>query len=121
MRARRAEERSPFAKGVAELGVVAVQENVGSERHTFLRERRAASLTAHRHSEDQHHGTDDDPHAPYDTPRLRVPSCVASGAARQTPAAPPDPFARGSWHFEVEAQAGFELWNYNSRTRISSA
>jgi len=37
----------------------------------------------------------------------------ASGAAAQTPAAPPDPFAKGSWHVEVEASAGFELWNYN--------
>lgn len=28
-------------------------------------------------------------------------------------AAPPDPFTRGQWHFEADATAAFELWNYN--------
>jgi hypothetical protein len=26
----------------------------------------------------------------------------------------PDPFTRGNWHFEADAGAGFEAWNYNT-------
>jgi hypothetical protein len=28
--------------------------------------------------------------------------------------AAPDPFTRGTWHFEADASAAFELWNYNA-------
>ena len=34
-------------------------------------------------------------------------------AAARAQSAAPDAFARGSWHFEAEAGAAFELWNYN--------
>ena len=27
--------------------------------------------------------------------------------------AAPDPFTRGTWHFEADASGAFELWNYN--------
>jgi len=35
---------------------------------------------------------------------------AAAARAQQTA---PDAFARGTWHFETEASAAFEAWNYN--------
>jgi len=35
-------------------------------------------------------------------------------AARAQQAAAPNPFTRGTWHFETEASAAFELWNDNT-------
>jgi hypothetical protein len=37
----------------------------------------------------------------------------ASSALAQSTGADGDAFARGRWHFEVEAAAGIEAWNYN--------
>ena len=37
----------------------------------------------------------------------------ASSALAQSPGPAGDPFARGKWHFEAEAAAGIEAWNYN--------
>jgi len=34
--------------------------------------------------------------------------------AQQAPADPGDPFAARSWHFETEALAALEAWNYNA-------
>jgi hypothetical protein len=49
--------------------------------------------------------------------RLTIPYALAliclSAAAAHAQSAPPDPFARGSWHFEADASAALELWNYN--------
>jgi len=37
----------------------------------------------------------------------------AATPARAQPAADDDPFARGRWHFEADATAALEAWNYN--------
>jgi len=34
-------------------------------------------------------------------------------AAVRAQDAPPTPFSKGAWHFEADASAAFELWNYN--------
>ena len=35
-------------------------------------------------------------------------------AAARAQTAAPDPFTRGTWHFEAEASAALESWNYNT-------
>ena len=38
---------------------------------------------------------------------------AAAAHAQDPPSAARDPFARGSWHFEIDAVAALEAWNYN--------
>ena len=75
---RGAEDRLPLAKRVAELRVVAVQQEVGSQRDLLLRADGALGPSRQQHG--QHHGEDATSHAPYDTPRRRAARAV--GAAR---------------------------------------
>ena len=39
--------------------------------------------------------------------------CPSTIAAQSAAPAAPDPFERGSWHFQLASHAAFELWNYN--------
>lgn len=42
-------------------------------------------------------------------------TCCAAAPALAQPGAPrDDPFAGGRWHFEMQAQAALEAWNYNT-------
>jgi hypothetical protein len=107
----RAEESLALAKGVAEFGVVAVQENVGSQRDPLLRPCRAALLIDDRSRQGQQHRRDDDPHAPNDTPRASAAPAACGRRARAGCAA--HAVLEGAWHFEADASAAFELWNYN--------
>src|SRR5262245_3774336 len=38
---------------------------------------------------------------------------MLSPAAAHAQISEPGPFTKGTWHFEADATAGFELWNYN--------
>ena len=44
---------------------------------------------------------------------LFVTLLASTSVHAQAPASPADPFAAGRWHFETEATAAVEAWNYN--------
>ena len=39
--------------------------------------------------------------------------CPSTLSAQHADPPAPDPFERGSWHFQLASHAAFELWNYN--------
>ncbi len=39
--------------------------------------------------------------------------CPSPISAQDDASPAPDPFERGSWHFQLASHAAFELWNYN--------